>query len=145
MKMGTDRLLFSRPMVCRSIFAASLMLVVSVAGCSMCTTSVLKRLTSPDGTYTAFVLSNECGATVRDARQVTIVEGSALPKSGWSSAVIEEGTVFRVEGNGEIDVLWTSSSSLTIRYRRQNAKDRIYRQERSWGDVQITFASADGG
>lgn len=109
------------------------------AGCSLCTTTELNRAVAPDGRYTAFVLLNECGATVRDARQVTLVEGSALPRPGWFSSVIEEGTVLRVEGNAELSVIWTSSSSLKITYRRKNRADRIYRQEGTWGPIRVDF------
>jgi hypothetical protein len=135
---------FKYRVVSCSGFWVLVLLLASAPGCSLCNTTDLKRVVSPDGAYTAFILANECGATVRDARQVTLTRGSALPKPGWSSSVIEEGTVFRIEGETEIDVFWTGSRSLTVRYRKRNAKDRIYREDDDWNGVRVTFTSAAG-
>lgn len=50
---------------------------------------------------------------------------------------MEEGTVFRVEGNPELSVSWSDPTSLSIRYRRRNPADRIYRQEPAWESVRV--------
>ena len=111
----------------------------TASACALCSTTEIGRVPSPSTPLTAYVLENNCGATVNYARQVTISAEATTPRPSWTEGVVNRGTVFRVEGRPEITVAWKSSTELSIRYVREKPSDRIYLALNAWTDVTITI------
>ena len=114
---------------------AALMLVT---GCVLCS-STITVVASPSRRMTAHVLENDCGATVDWARQVTLTHGSEEPIRGWNEGVIEQGTVLRIGGQPQIEVHWTSDTSVTIRFRKEHVEDPVFKAATSWEGVLVTL------
>lgn len=129
-KSGSAAAWFLGPMVF-SLLAAS--------SCSLCDNQQLAHNVSPARDASAFIFLNRCGATVRDSRQVTLTRGLEPPAKGLFEDVVEQGTVFRVQGEASIDVEWTDKDHVTITYRRQSPSDHVFKAEREWQGISVTI------
>jgi hypothetical protein len=128
----------SRSLLLFGIVSAAL----GVSSCNLCSTDQLSEKVSSGGVATAFVFENGCGATVRDSRQVTLTLGAETPKRGLFESVIEEGTVFRIEGEALIEVQWIAKDSVKISYRKQSPSDRIFKAEREWRGIRVIISES---
>jgi hypothetical protein len=114
--------------------------IMAVAvGCNLCDSAVLTTANAPTSTNRAYVLETNCGATVDFSRQVTLARGGAVPRPRLTESVINEGTVFRVAGRPDIQIVWNSDTLLTVTYRLAKSSDRIFRKESSWSGISVRF------
>lgn len=106
---------------------------VGAAGCvrSECGNEVLSEVASPDNRHVATVFLHDCGATAPLARVVSIrAAGSAFDGNDLDEYVLT------MQGQHEISVRWDGADQLVIR--RPPVASDIFKELKSWGDVQVT-------
>jgi hypothetical protein len=110
-----------------------------VTGCDLCSSTTIAVVASPSHRNSAYVIENNCGATVDSARQVTITHGDQKPVKRWTEGVIEQGTVLRLGGQPDVDIHWTSDTSLTVRFHKEHAADHVFKAANAWEGVAVTL------
>jgi hypothetical protein len=125
--------------------AACIALVIAAASmssrCSLCSSDVLGHEDSPLHRNRAYVVQEDCGATTDFATQVTLVHGQNQPKIAWNKSVMDEGTVFRVQGRAQIVLTWSSEDSVTIEYGLETNADQVFRKNSSWDGITVLYRS----
>ena len=93
-----------------------------------CLDKILQEADSVDGSLRATLFSRDCGATTGDNRQVNL----RARVDGFDS---RRGTVFVVDGAGDVAVAWTSPRVLQITHER----GPVVRADTSWDAVEIVY------
>jgi hypothetical protein len=121
------------------VFPLFLSMTLCLCACNLCQSTVLSVSESPNAKARAYILENNCGATVDYARQVTLTHDATPPKPGLTESVAEKGTVCRAGGQPDISLVWKSDDSLTVFYHLENPSDRIFRHDSTWEGISVEF------
>ena len=104
------------------------------AGCNPCAVEVSERAISPDGTWTATILTRECGATTS--------EYSAVNLQDTQQKVLDpKNEVFLAKHIHRLHVFWNGNDGLTIQCENCSA-DEVEKKIQKLGPIQITYHGA---
>lgn len=98
---------------------------------SSCGNTVKSEVRSPDGKYIATLFERDCGATTDFSTIVSIRESSTEFKP-------DDLGVFVVKGQPKIDLAWDGEAGLRLHCKACRAEE-IFRQQRAWKDINISF------
>jgi hypothetical protein len=113
-------------------------IALSLSGCtfllhSNCENTVKSEIQSPDGRYAATLFERNCGATTDFSTIVSLRESSVRFKGDDLGVVI-------VKGQRKLDLVWDSNTKLRLRCHDCRADD-IFKQERTWKDIDISLVN----
>ena len=83
-----------------------------LSGCGLCVNELLQEARSPDGKYKAVAFNRNCGATVGNNVQVSIIPSNASMPDGTGNVFIEDHNQ-PVDEKSPIGLLWKDSKSST--------------------------------
>lgn len=104
------------------------LVVFSLAGCSLCDLEVRTRAKSPNGRYVATAYEKNCGATVAYLTEVTIE-----PVWGLTAPV----RLIQVEQKQRIDLQWVNNGQLVVRCR--TCTGRFVSSVNRWQGVTVQY------
>lgn len=103
--------------------------VVGLSGCSVCEDEVLERVSSPDGKWTAIILSRGCGATTSEYMHVVL-------QNSDHKFSVEHDSVFATKGISRLHVSWKGNDGLIIDCENCAPNDVSHKMDR-FGAIQI--------
>lgn len=118
-------------------------IVLSVTGCDsykvfdiigLCKEEITIGNITPDGRHVASVYQRSCGATTGWATFVNIRPRSTRFRGGGKDVI------FGADGLYPIGVYWSDNTHLRVEYIRC-PQNKIFKQEKSWKDVAISYVS----
>jgi hypothetical protein len=115
------------------------LIVLAASGCDRllfgaCKNTITFGAISPDGRYVATVYQRACGAPTGVATRVEIQSLSTKFKGQ------PKDSIFAFAGPIPVGVVWIDNSSLRVECIRC-APDKIFKQEKAWKDVTISYES----
>lgn len=108
-----------------SLFFLSIYLLFSGA----CANEILSISDSPNGRYTAYTFTRDCGATTSVSYQLSVLKKDKELKSKGGNTFVSK---------QEFDVEWASDTQLNVAY-PESAK--TYKMDNKVGKVDITYIS----
>jgi Family of unknown function (DUF5412) len=96
-----------------------------------CNNTIKSEVKSPDEKYVATLYVRDCGATTDFSTIVSLRAGSANFNG-------EEGRIFVIKGQPQVNILWTDKTSLRIECIKCSP-DEIFKKEKSWEDINVSY------
>jgi hypothetical protein len=116
-----------------AIFVCALtMLVSSCASEPSCQNELRGRWPSPDGKATVVTFMRNCGATVGDNYQVSIVSGAETPSGAGNALVVDQVPPY----SDNLTPIWNGSSSVTVPI---PAGSRVFMRNDNVDGVRVIF------
>jgi hypothetical protein len=107
------------------------LIAVGASGCNPCKTEILERNASPDGKWTATILTRDCGATTSEYMAVSVQDAR-------QKHLDPKNEVFVTKHIHRLRVSWDRNVSLVIECENCSSDDIKKRIERL-GSIQITY------
>jgi hypothetical protein len=98
---------------------------------SDCEDTIKTEVKSPDGKYVATLYERDCGATTDFSTIVNLRDSSASFNGDDLGIVI-------VKGQHKLDLIWDGNTKLRLQCHNCRSDD-IFKQERTWKDIEISF------
>jgi hypothetical protein len=109
---------------------SSVLLVMMLASCDLCSNDVIKELISPDGKFIATSFERNCGATTPYYRIVSLRRAPSPfnpnKKDDW---------VFVIKEQPDILISWSSADALSISYSGYGEEPRFLVD--SWNNIKV--------
>jgi hypothetical protein len=116
-----------------AIFAGALaMFVSSCASEASCENELRGRWPSPDAKATVVTFMRNCGATVGDNYQVSIVSGAETPSGAGNALVVDQVPSY----SDNLTPIWNGSSSVTVPI---PTGSRVFMRNENVGGVRVIF------
>jgi hypothetical protein len=105
--------------------------LVGLSGCFVCEDEILERITSPDGKWTAIILTRGCGATTSEYMHVVLQDSN-------HKFSVEHDSVFATKYIHRLHVSWKGNDSLIIECENCTPNDVSHKVDR-FGAIQINY------
>lgn len=111
--------------------ALAALAVAGVSGCSVCQNEIVDKTTSPDGKWTATILTRDCGATTSQYMEVNLHDSS-------NAHLEARNNVFVTKYVRRLHVSWNGNDSLIVDCENCVASEVSTRMNRL-GTIQIVY------
>jgi hypothetical protein len=112
-----------------------------LAGCETCVNHVVSEAHSPGGQWKVITFERDCGTTTGFSTQISVLDSVGALGGGDGNVFIADDNHGAVKLSADhtipLRVLWKTDTQFAIQY-PEGA--RIFRQQRTYGPVSVSFA-----